>query len=65
MRRAANIADAREREGVLRQAMVIGTRDVANIPLHLQKTKWAMRRDLIYKGRSDDQTRVGDIRPAP
>ena len=65
VRRAANIADAREREGVLRQAMVIGTRDVTNIPLHLQKTTWAMRRDLIYKGRSDDQTRVGDIRPAP
>ncbi len=63
--RAANIADGGERERVLRQAMVLGTNDVANIPLHLQKTTWAMRRGLGYTGRSDDQTRVSDIRPVP
>ena len=62
--RAATIADNGAREQVLRRAMVIGTNDVANIPLHLQKTTWAMRRELIYSGRSDDQTRVADIVPA-
>jgi peptide/nickel transport system substrate-binding protein len=60
---AANTADSRQREALLQQAMIMGTRDVANIPLHLQKTTWAMRRGLTYGGRSDDQTRVVDIRP--
>lgn len=59
--RASNIADDRQREDVLRQAMLIGTGEVANIPLHLQKTTWAMQRGLRYAGRSDDQTRVADI----
>jgi peptide/nickel transport system substrate-binding protein len=63
--RAASTADNQRREQVLRQAMVLGASDVANIPLHLQKTTWAMSRDLVYAGRSDDQTRVLDIRPAP
>jgi len=63
VRQASNIADNAQREQVLRQAMVMGTRDVANIPLHLQKTTWAMQRGLSYAGRSDDQTRVADIRP--
>jgi peptide/nickel transport system substrate-binding protein len=62
--RAANIADNGQRETVLRQAMVLGTNEVANIPLHLQKTTWAMQRSLTYAGRSDDQTRVADIIPA-
>ncbi len=61
--RASNIADDNQREQVLRQAMLIGATDVANIPLHLQKTTWATQRGLRYDGRSDDQTRVVDIRP--
>lgn len=61
--RAASTADDKQREQILRQAMVLGTGDVANIPLHLQKTTLAMRRDLTYAGRSDDQTRVLYIRP--
>ena len=61
--RAANIADNTQRETVLRQAMTMGTNDVGNIPLHLQKTTWAMQSTLTYAGRSDDQTRVADIRP--
>ena len=60
---AANIADNDAREKVLQQAMVLGTSEVANIPLHLQKTTWALQKGLSYKGRSDDQTRVLDIRP--
>ena len=62
--RAQSIADNNQREQVLRQAMSIGANDVANIPLHLQKTTWAMQRGLRYAGRSDDQTRVTDIRLA-
>ncbi|MEI7711417.1 MAG: ABC transporter substrate-binding protein [Rhodospirillales bacterium] len=62
---AANIADNEQREIVLRKAMVLGTSEVANIPLHLQKTTWAMQRGLTYAGRSDDQTRIADIVPAP
>ncbi len=61
VQRAANIADNAQRETVLRQAMILGTNEIANIPLHLQKTTWAMHRNLNYRGRSDDQTRVADI----
>jgi peptide/nickel transport system substrate-binding protein len=63
--RASTSGDDPQREELLREAMRIGTGDVANIPLHLQRTTWAMQRNLIYAGRSDDQTRVLDIRSAP
>ncbi|MGE0222487.1 MAG: ABC transporter substrate-binding protein [Acetobacteraceae bacterium] len=56
--------DDRKREDILNEAMRVGAGDVANIPLHLQRTTWAMQKNLTYPGRSDDQTRVLDIRLA-
>ena len=61
--RAASIADSAAREDVLRQAARLGAEDVANIPIHLQRTTWAMQRGLRFTGRSDDQTRVAEIVP--
>lgn len=61
LERAQSTADDGQREKLLRDAMIMGAGDVANIPLHLQRTTWAMRADLRYAGRSDDQTRIVDI----
>lgn len=59
--RAQSTADDQRREKLLQDAMRMGAADVANIPLHLQRTTWAMQGGLRYAGRSDDQTRVADI----
>lgn len=59
--RAQSTADDQQREALLRETMRIGAGDVANIPLHLQRTTWAMQAHLRYGGRSDDQTRVAHI----
>jgi peptide/nickel transport system substrate-binding protein len=61
---ASATGDDAKRNELLRSAMRIGAADVANIPLHFQRTTWAMQRNLTYVGRSDDQTRVLDIRQA-
>ena len=46
---------------MLQDLMRMGAADVANIPLHLQRTTWAMQANLRYGGRSDDQTRINEI----
>ena len=61
---ASATGDDDKRNELLRAAMRIGVADVANIPLHFQRTTWAMQRSLTYTGRSDDQTRILDIRQA-
>lgn len=58
---AQSTADDPRREALLRDAMRMGAADVANIPLHLQRTTWAMQAGLRYLGRSDDQTRIAEI----
>jgi peptide/nickel transport system substrate-binding protein len=59
--KAQSTADDKQREKLLQDAMRIGAADVANIPLHQQRTTWAMQANFRYKGRSDDQTRVAEI----
>lgn len=54
-------ADDKAREKMLQDLMRMGAADVANIPLHLQRTTWAMQANLRYGGRSDDQTRINEI----
>lgn len=58
-------ADDRARAALLWKAARIGVDQVGHIPLHLQRASWAMRRDIVYPGRSDDQTRLLAINPAP
>jgi len=61
LEKAQVTADDAQREKLLQDAMRMGAADVANIPLHLQRTTWAMQAGFRYTGRSDDQTRVADI----
>jgi len=49
----------------LQEATGLAFEDVAIIPLHIQKSVWAMRSELTYEPRADEQTRAADIRPAP
>jgi peptide/nickel transport system substrate-binding protein len=58
---AQSTADDAQRAKLLQDAMRLGAADVANIPLHLQRTTWATQANLRYVGRSDDQTRVAGI----
>ena len=62
---AVTMADDGEREKLLQQATKLAMDDVALIPLHNQKNIWAMRTDLTYVARADEQSRAQDVRPAP
>ena len=56
--------DDRKREALMQQAMVLCMRDVAIIPLHLQKSVWATSRGLRYEPRIDEQTLAVSVKPA-
>jgi peptide/nickel transport system substrate-binding protein len=62
---AMRTADDAAREQKLEQATRMAMDDVALIPLHMQKSIWAMRAGLRYTARADEETRAWDLRPAP
>ncbi len=61
---AITTADDPAREKLLRQATTMAMKDVAIIPLHIQKNIWATRPGLIDTPREDELTRAMDVRPA-
>lgn len=61
---AITTADDASREKLLRQATVMAMKDVAIIPLHLQKNIWGTRPGLVDTPREDELTRAMDVRPA-
>lgn len=62
--RAMGTADDEAREGLMQEATRIAARDVAWIPLHIQKNIWAMRQGLTHTPRADEMTLAQDVRPA-
>jgi len=60
---AAATMDANEREKLLIQAMDIGIRDLAVIPLHEQFTIMATKKGLKYTARSDERTLAMNAEP--
>ena len=56
--------DDRKREALMQQAMVLAMRDVAIIPLHLQKSVWATARGLTYEPRIDELTLATSVKPS-
>ncbi len=62
---AMQTPDDAAREQKLEQATRMAMDDVALIPLHMQKSIWAMRAGLHYTARADEETRAWDLRPAP
>ncbi|SBW10884.1 putative oligopeptide ABC transporter (Substrate-binding protein) [uncultured Alphaproteobacteria bacterium] len=59
----ATIDDAK-REALLQKAMAEVMADTGMIPVHFEKTPWAMKAGLTYKARVDQQTMAQDVRPA-
>ena len=62
--RAMGTADDEAREALMQEATRIAARDVAWIPLHIQKNIWAMRQGLAHTPRADEMTLAQDVRPA-
>jgi peptide/nickel transport system substrate-binding protein len=62
--RALTTADDNAREALFQEATRIAVRDVAWIPLHIQKNIWAMRQGLTHTPRADEMTLAQDVRPA-
>jgi len=63
--KALTTLDDKAREALMQQAMSMAMTDVAVVPLHIQKSVWAMRRGLTYEARADEETRAMSLRPAP
>ncbi len=59
----ATIDDAK-REKLLQKAMAEVMADTGMVPVHFEKTPWAMKKSITYKARVDQQTMAQDIRPA-
>ena len=64
MQQALGTLDDKAREGLMQKAMKMAMEDVAIIPLHLQKSVWAMRKGYAYTPRADEETRAMGLRPA-
>ena len=64
VQQALGTLDDKAREEVMQRAMKMAMEDVAIIPLHLQKSVWAMRKGYAYTPRADEETRATGLRPA-
>jgi len=56
MQEALTTMDDAKREQLLRDGTAMVIRDHAVIPLHFQTNTWALRKDLRYEGRTDENT---------
>ncbi len=61
---AISTADDAKREKMLQDATRMAMKDVAIIPLHIQKNVWASRANLVYTPGVEERLRLIDIRPA-
>ncbi|MBE9606054.1 ABC transporter substrate-binding protein [Acetobacteraceae bacterium H6797] len=59
----ANLDDAK-REQAMQQAMKLAMQDVGVIPIHTQKSLWALRKGLSYTPRVDEMTLATEVRTA-
>jgi peptide/nickel transport system substrate-binding protein len=55
--------DEGQRNELLLQTVKMASDDVAYLPLHWEKTAWAMKKDLTYEGRVDQQTTATWAKP--
>lgn len=60
---AMHLHDDGARGAQLRQAMEIAAADTAIVPLYIQKVTWAMRANLDYTPRVDEETHVAEVSP--
>ena len=61
LEQALATVDDGKREKLLHEAVAIGIKDVAVMPLHYEVTTWALRKGLTYEARTDGQTLVEGV----
>jgi peptide/nickel transport system substrate-binding protein len=59
---AMETMDHVKRQKILQQASDLAIEDFALIPLHYEVNLWAMKKDIEYKGRWDQETSVPEIK---
>jgi peptide/nickel transport system substrate-binding protein len=61
---AAGQMDDAKRAGTLAKASEVAMADYAMLPIHFEYSVWAMKKDVMFKGRADQQTMVQYAVPA-
>ncbi len=61
---SANLMDDAKRAAALAKASEIAMADFAMLPIHFEHSVWAMKKDVSFKGRADQQTMVQYAMPA-
>lgn len=56
--------DTEKRGELLQKAIRIGMDDYALLPLHFEQSVWAMKKGIVFSGRTDQMTLAQEIRPA-
>lgn len=55
---SANQMDDKARAATLAKASEIAMADFAMLPIHFEHSVWAMKKDVSFKGRADQQTMI-------
>ena len=61
---ALRTIDNDKRSALLQEATKIAMTDYALLPLHFEKSTWAMKQTITYPGRNDQMVRADFIKPA-
>ncbi|MGL4667415.1 MAG: ABC transporter substrate-binding protein [Saezia sp.] len=56
--------DEKKRGDLLQQAVSIAMDDYALLPLHFEQSAWAMKKGILFQGRTDQMTLAQEIKPA-
>lgn len=61
---AMRTVDDVKRSALLQEASLMAIQDYGLLPLHFEKSTWAMKKAIVYPGRSDQMVRADAIKPA-
>ena len=61
---SATTMDDAQRAALLAKASEVAMADYAMLPIHYEHSVWAMKKDVKFAGRADQQTMVQSITPA-
>ncbi len=58
-----NTVDDKQRKKLLQDAVAIGVKDAATIPIHQQVTTWAAKKGISIAARTDERTHAYEFIP--
>jgi len=64
LKEALSTIDDAKREALLQKSLAMVAADTGIVPIHFEKTPWAMKKSLTYVARMDQWTSAMDIKPA-